>query len=120
MKMMLFTMASILTFSAHASELSSRTRYSCGFDSRNKYEIEIAIDDVGDEDGTITLINKKTNEIVRTSKAYYKNEEFLFGTDFKESIRIGPDSSFGTYDVIWGFVSMKEAAGSIHCTEIMY
>lgn len=124
-KITIALMITLLAGTANATITSSRSRFSCGFDKSNAYELELAIDDIGDEEGTVTVIESKTNKAVRTEKAYFKDGVFSFGKN--ESISLGTYDDFnGEFTVIYGVVvvygsvSMGDLNGDVHCHEIQY
>lgn len=118
---------SSFALSASAGLDSSRSRFSCEFLDESDYVLELAIDDIGDDTGTVQLINKSTQKAVRQDQAHYRDGIFSFGVGLTEEVWLesfesAVDGKAGPLDIsgFFGKVSMAEQSGRIVCSEIKY
>ena len=95
-------------------------KYNCSADNKKiKYQIELTINSVEAEEGTVTILRKSDDSVVRKEKARYKDGEFFFSED-SEYISIDTYSTFGDeYEITYGLADIKEFVGPIHCGEIL-
>jgi hypothetical protein len=122
MKCFVLSICMLLTSSAIANDFQSRTKYRCAPEEKsNPYILLLSVNDVGDQDGTVEVLRKSDQKVIRREEVLYKNGDFIFG-ESKETLYIFSEViGFGEeFEMILGHATMNEINGSIYCFEIEY